>query len=96
MTKRNRMLEQAGPFVAGVLIGSSAVTPAFAATLDAEALQPYLLLGSLIVLLSGLILRATVNRRPVKSALHAPVRDDLRTLKVDPTVDIAMPAQAAH
>lgn len=96
MTKRNRMLERAGPFFAGVLIGSSAVTPAFAATLDAEALQPYLLLGSLIVLLFGLILKATVNRRPVDSDLDSPVRDDLRTLKVDPTVDIAMPAQAAH
>jgi len=96
MTKRNQRLERTGPFAAGVLIGLSIVTPAFAATLDLEALQPYLLLGSLIVLLFGLILKATATRRAPRRSDAAPVRYDLRTSKTAPTLDIAMPAQAAH
>ena len=96
MIKRNRLLERTGPFAAGVLIGLSIVTPAFAATLDAEALQPYLLLGSLIVLLFGLILKAMAHRSPDSSSDDAQVRYDLRTSKSGPTLDISMPAQAAH
>src|ERR1700693_4140986 len=56
MSKRNQTLKRVGPFAAGVLIGLSVVTPVFAATLDVEAVQPFLLLGLLIVLLVGLSL----------------------------------------
>ncbi len=62
MTKRNETLKRGGPFAAGVLIGLSVVTPAFAASLDVETLQPLVLLGSLILLLIGLILKAMSPR----------------------------------
>ena len=101
MTKRNETetLKRAGPFAAGVLIGLSVVTPVFAATLDTAALQPLLLLGSLIVLLIGLILKA-VTERPSKPA-SAPDSeilnpDDLRWRQTDPAADIALPTHAMH
>ncbi len=96
MTKRTRMLERVGPFAAGVLIGSSMVTPAFAATVDAESLQPYLLLGSLLVLLVGLILKATAVQRSTAGSDDATERYDLRTPNAHSTLDIAMPAHAAQ
>lgn len=99
MTKRNETFKQGGPFAAGVLIGLSVVTPVFAATLDVETLQPLVLLGSLIVLLIGLILKA-VSERPSPRA-HARDLDtlnpnDLRWRQTDPTADIAMPPHAVH
>jgi hypothetical protein len=99
MTKRNETLKRGGPFTAGVLIGLSVVTPVFAATLDMEALQPLVLLGSLILLLIGLILKA-VTERPSKQAnaqdsqLRNP--NDLRWRETDPAADIALPSHAMH
>jgi hypothetical protein len=97
MTKRNETLKRGGPFVAGVLIGLSVVTPAFAATLDMEALQPLILLGSLILLLIGLILKV-MTERPSKQAgaLESQILnpDDLRWRETDPVADIALPTHA--
>ena len=99
MTKRNQTLKRGGPFAAGVLIGLSVVTPVFAASLDVETLQPILLLGSLIVLLIGLILKA-MSGRPSKRAnaqdSQAFNPNDLRWRQTDPTADIAMPTHAMH
>ena len=97
MSKRKQTLKRAGPFAAGVLIGLSAVTPVFAATLDVEAVQPYLLLGSLIVLLVGLILKA-MSERPSTPAnaqdSHALDPGDLRWRQNDLVTDIAMPTHS--
>jgi len=99
MTKRNQNLKRGGPFAAGVLIGLSVVTPVFAASLDVETLQPILLLGSLIVLLIGLILKA-MSERPSKRAnapdSHTPNPNDLRWRQTDPEADIALPTHAMH
>jgi hypothetical protein len=99
MTKRNETLKRGGPFVAGVLIGLSAVTPVFAATLDMEALQPLVLLGSLIVLLIGLILKA-MTERPSKRASTQDSEllnpNDLRWRQTDSAADIALPTHAMH
>jgi len=99
MTKRNETLKRAGPFAAGVLIGLSVVTPAFAASLDVETLQPLVLLGSLILLLIGLILKAMAER-PSKQTnaqdAHASDSTDLRWRQTDPTADVAMPTHAMH
>ncbi len=102
MSKRNQTLKRetlkrAGPFAAGVLIGLSAVTPVFAATLDVEAVQPFLLLGSLIVLLVGLILKA-MSERPSTPAnaqdSHTLDPGDLRWRQNDLATDIAMPSHS--
>src|SRR5438105_13137025 len=99
MTKRNETLKRAGPFAAGVLIGLSVVTPVFAASLDVETLQPLVLLGSLIVLLIGLILKA-MSERPSKrtstTESHSSNPNDLRWRQTDPSADVAMPTRALH
>jgi hypothetical protein len=96
MTKRIQTLRRAGPFVAGVLIGSSAVTPVFAATMDVEALQPMVLLGSLIVLVIGLVLKAMAMSRESKPAnarqLEEQNRRDLRWQELNASIDIPLPA----
>jgi hypothetical protein len=95
MTKGNRILKAVGPFTAGVLIGLSVVTPVFGATLDVEVWQPWLLLGSLIVLLIGLILEARSTRRSSadnagqESQQHNP--GDLRWRAMDQSADVALP-----
>jgi len=97
MTKRNETLKRGGPFAAGVLIGVSMVTPVFAASLDVETLQPLVLLGSLIVLLIGLILKA-MSERPSKRTnaqdSHASKPNDLRWRQTNPEADVAMPTHA--
>jgi hypothetical protein len=97
MTKRNETLKRGGPFAAGVLIGLSVVTPVFAASLDVETLQPLVLLGSLIVLLIGLILKA-MSERPAKRTdareSHASNPHDLRWRQTNPEADVAMPTHA--
>jgi len=100
MTQRNhslkRVIPRVAPFAAGVLIGLSMVTPVFAATLDAEEVQPYLLLGSLIVLLIGLIMKATATRSSARVSAQGEHRPDLRRQETYRTIDIAMPAHAIH
>jgi hypothetical protein len=99
MTKRNETLKRGGPFAAGVLIGLSVVTPVFAATLEVETLQPLVLLGSLVVLLIGLILKA-MSERPSAHAdaqnSHTLNPGDLRWRQTDPAADIDLPAHAMH
>ena len=100
MTKRNETLKRAGPFAAGVLMGLSVVTPVFAATLDGEALQPLLLVGSLIVLLVGYVLKVVVTSRP-STPSKAPASQtsnssDLRFRGTHPAIDIVMPAHVMH
>jgi hypothetical protein len=97
MTKCNQTLRRAGPFAAGVLIGLSVVTPVFAATLDMETVQPLLLLGSLIVLLVGLILKAMSERASTPANAqdaHTLNPGDLRWRQTDLTSDIALPAHS--
>ena len=100
MTKRNRSLRRAAPFAAGVLIGLSVVTPVFAATLDVERLQPLVLLGSLIILLIGLALKAMATRRPSKrSEERRPqsiAANDLRWNNTGAGIDVALPGNALH
>jgi hypothetical protein len=100
MTKRNETLKRAGPFAAGVLIGLSVVTPVFAATLDVDTVQPLVLIGSLVVLLVGYVLKTVVTSRPSTRA-KAPASqtsnpNDLRWCGTSPMADIAMPAFAIH
>ena len=95
MIKRNETWKRAGPFAAGVLIGLSVVTPVFGATLDGEGLQPLFLLGSLIVLLVGLILKAAATPQgspPVEArGSQAFNPGDLRWRQSDPAADVALP-----
>jgi hypothetical protein len=61
-------LQQTAPFAAGVLIGTSIVTPVFAATSDFPAeWQPFLLVGSVALLALALMLKALGSRRPRRS-----------------------------
>src|ERR1700694_1242202 len=99
MTKRNETLKRGGPFAAGLLIGVSVVTPVFAASLDVETLQPLVLLGSLIVLLIGLILKAMSggpSKRTNAEDSHACDPNDLRGRQTDRAADVAMPTHAMH
>ena len=100
MTQRNRTLKRAASFAAGVLIGLSVVTPVFAATLDVEKLQSLVLLGSLLILLVGLILKATVtgksSARAERRETHTIHPRDLRWRETDTAADIALPAPALH
>ena len=97
MTKRSSALKRAGTFAAGVLIGLLIVTPVFAATLGAESLPPYLLLGSLIVLLVGLVLKAvTMSRSQTRGHRNrwdstSPNAGDLRWSEFDHSADVTLP-----
>jgi hypothetical protein len=98
MTKRNgisKTFKRAAPFAAGVLIGLSVVTPVFGATLDIEALQPLLLLGSLVVLLGGLILKSVATAKSPRGTEKVDAQTlnsrDLRWSPSTPAVDFALP-----
>ena len=59
MNSRATRLQEAASFAAGVSIGASIVTPVFAATADFPAdWQPFLLIGSVILLAIALTLKA--------------------------------------
>jgi hypothetical protein len=63
MNRRATRLQEAASFAAGVLIGASIVTPVFAATSDFPAeWQPFLLIGSVILLAIALTLKALGTR----------------------------------
>ncbi len=99
MSKRNQVRSQAfrraAPFAAGVLIGTSVVTPVFAATLDVDKLQPLVLLVSLIVLLIGLTLKAVATPRSSQKGSDAEAEglasSDMRWQPTGSAIDIAMP-----
>jgi hypothetical protein len=66
MNHRATRLQQLAPFTAGILIGTSIVTPVFAATSDIPAeWQPLLLVGSVILLAIALALKA-LGTRPAR------------------------------
>ena len=58
--KVKESLRRTREFAAGVLIGSAAVTPVFAATdITIDDMRMPILIGSLVLLLAGLVLKAT-------------------------------------
>jgi hypothetical protein len=59
--KLKESLQRTRDFIAGLLIGSAAVTPVFAAATDItiDDLRMPILIGSLVLLLAGLVLKAT-------------------------------------
>jgi hypothetical protein len=63
MNHRATRLQEAASFAAGALIGTSIVTPVFAATSDIPAeWQPVLLMGSVVLLAVALMLKALGSR----------------------------------
>jgi hypothetical protein len=96
-TLRHSTLRSVAPFAAGVLIGLSVVTPVFAATLDVNRLQPLVLVGSLVILLVGLALKAVATP---KHASRQPGADEGKEisktdLRLQPTesamMDVPLP-----
>ena len=86
MNRRATRWQQAAPFAAGVLIGASIVTPVFAATSDIPAeWQPFLLIGSVVVLAVALTLKAMGTRPTRRSNQDEPIdmRDANRVEMVD-------------
>jgi hypothetical protein len=70
LKKVKESLRQAHDFAAGVLIGSAAMTPVFAAAdTTIDDMRTPVLVGSLVLLLIGLLLKAT---RSKKTALPQP------------------------
>ena len=86
MNHRATRLQETASFVAGVLIGTSIVTPVFAATSDIPAeWQPYLLIGSVVLLAIALMLRA-LGTRPTRHSdmeQNADLRDANRIEMID-------------
>ena len=86
MNHRATRLQEAASFAAGVLIGTSIVTPVFAATSDIPAeWQPYLLIGSVVLLAIALMLRA-LGTRPARHSdmdQYADLRDTNRGEMID-------------
>jgi hypothetical protein len=86
MNHRATRLQELAPFTAGVLIGTSIVTPVFAATSDIPAQwQPMLLIGSVILLAIALALKA-LGGRPTRRVEHddaVDMRDANRVEMVD-------------
>lgn len=69
MNRRASRWQEAASFAAGVLIGASIVTPVFAATSDIPAeWQPFLLIGSVVLLAIALMLKA-LGTRPSRHGL---------------------------
>ena len=62
--KVKESLRRTSDFIAGLLIGSLAVTPVFAAATDMtiDDLRMPVLIGSVVLLLAGLVLKATHNK----------------------------------
>jgi hypothetical protein len=57
-------LRRAAPFVSGMMIGTSMIAPVFAATaITADQLQPLMLVGSGVLLVGALTLKAMAGRQ---------------------------------
>jgi hypothetical protein len=86
MNHRATRLQEAASFAAGVLIGASIVTPVFAATSDLPAeWQPFLLIGSVVLLAVALMLKALGTRPTRRGDLdgNADLRDANRVEMID-------------
>jgi len=61
LNKVKESLRRARDFIAGLVIGSAAVTPVFAAATDVtiDDLRMPVLIGSIVLLLAGVVLKAT-------------------------------------
>ncbi len=85
MGKPTAVIHPIAPFGAGVLIGLSVVTPVFAATGDGfEYWQTAVMIGSIILLVVGVILKAKVTRagRSTSASEAAP---DMRRTRLNAT-----------
>jgi cytochrome c biogenesis protein CcdA len=89
MNHRATRLQEAASFVAGVLIGASIVTPVFAATSDLPAeWQPFLLIGSVVLLAIALVLKALGTRPTRRGDLDGNV--DLRDANRVEMIDVPL------
>lgn len=89
MNRRATRWQQAAPFAAGVLIGASIVTPVFAATSDIPAeWQPFLLIGSVILLAVALMLKALGTRADRSSPLDR--SSDMREANRAEMIDVPL------
>jgi hypothetical protein len=89
MNRRATRWQQAAPFAASVLIGASIVTPVFAATSDIPAeWQPFLLIGSVILLAVALMLKALGARAGRRGALDQ--ASDLREVNRVEMIDVPL------
>ncbi len=76
------------PFVAGILIGLSIVTPALAASADGfEDWHLLLLIGSAVLLVAGIILKVRATRSARIARLGEAPPDMRHSRVVDTTVD---------
>ena len=86
-TRTLQRVQRAGSFYTGVLIGAAAWTPAFAASPNLpEQWQPYLLIGSVVLLAVALTLKAIGKRaagRRVGIAAPTDMRDANRVEMID-------------
>jgi cytochrome c biogenesis protein CcdA len=86
MDHRATRLQETASFAAGILIGASIVTPVFAATSDLPAQwQPFLLIGSVVLLAIALILKVLGTRPSRRGDLEekADMRDANRVEMID-------------
>ena len=84
--------QRVGPFFTGLLIGALAWTPAFAATATSklgDRWQPYLLIGSLILLAIALGLKAIGTGKPPRPELIDQPRD-LRDAQQFDAIDVPL------
>jgi len=89
MNHRATRVQDVASFAAGVLIGASIVTPVFAATSDLPAeWQPFLLIGSVVLLAIALVLKA-LGTRPAGRA-DGETRDDLREINGVEMIDVPL------
>jgi cytochrome c biogenesis protein CcdA len=86
MDHRATRLQETASFAAGILIGASIVTPVFAATSDLPAQwQPFLLIGSVVLLAIALMLKVLGARPSRRGDLEekADMRDANRVEMID-------------
>lgn len=89
MNHRATRVQDVASFAAGVLIGASIVTPVFAATSDLPAeWQPFLLIGSVVLLAIALMLKA-LGTRPARR-VDADTRGDLREVNHVEMIDVPL------
>jgi len=89
MNHRATRVQDVASFAAGVLIGASIVTPVFAATSDLPAeWQPFLLIGSVVLLAIALMLKA-LGTRPARR-VDADTREDMREVNRVEMIDVPL------